>query len=110
MSRPKQNAVDIVFTLVCMSVLFFQLFPLSFLLSLPLFSPPLFFLELFFIICSQVNKLILLLLPHLLLALVVFSHSLFHTLALSFSVFFPPHLLSSPLRPPLPSVSPQWKG
>ncbi len=79
----------------------------SFLLSLSLsllLSPSLFLLGLILFI-PKVNKLISLLLPHLLLALVVFSHSLFHSLALCVSVFLflppPPALLSASSSSPL---------
>lgn len=74
----------------------------SFLLSLSLsllLSPSLFLLGLILFI-PKVNKLISLLLPRLLLALVVFSHSL----ALCVSVFFfspPPALLSASSSSPL---------
>lgn len=76
--------------MVHMSALFDQLFPVS--LSCFL-SPSLFLLGIKLFIL-KVNKLISVLLPRLLLALVVFSHSL----ALCFSVFFPsppPALLSA---------------
>lgn len=57
----------------------------------------------FILFVPQVNKLISLLLPRLLLALVVFSCSLFHSRALCVSVFFfpPPAFLSASSSSPL---------
>lgn len=77
-----------------MSVLFFQLFP-----PFPVSVPSLFLLGLILFV-PKVNKLVSLLLPRLLLALVVFSPSLLHCLALSFlfpSTCFPLRLSTSPL-------------
>lgn len=93
--------------LLCFFSYFLFFFPATLSLSI-LPSPPLFFLGLY--LYQKVNKLISLLLPCLLFAL-VFSRIRFHCLALCVLCFpfpSPPALLSA--CPPLLSVSPQWKG
>lgn len=93
-----ENRIKIISFWFRMPDLFFQLFPASlfcfFCLSLCPLSLFLLGLELF---VPKVNKLISLLLPRLLRALVVFSRSLFHSCSLCVFSFFP-HPLSSSLR------------
>lgn len=103
---PKWYYVHIVLIVVLTSALLVQIFPISF-SAFPISIPPwpsrfLLGLILFEL---KVNKLIPLLLPRLLFAL-VFSHSLSYCLALCFCPAPQPTLLLLVLL----SVSPQWKG